>query len=66
MTVRSTLLEFVTSCVYLRGDNNVVSDCLFRNAVAVSVDLFDLKVNAEEIVTVQKLPEYKEKLRNYS
>ena len=34
--------EYVSSVEYIRGDNNVVTDCLSRPTCSISVDAFDL------------------------
>ncbi|XP_076030365.1 uncharacterized protein LOC143018661 [Oratosquilla oratoria] len=38
----SVLSEYVSTVEYIRGDNNVVADCLSRTTCAVSLDVFDL------------------------
>lgn len=61
----STILEYITLCVYLRVENNVMTDCLSRNVGAVFVDAFDLKTIVEEQALDTEIQQYKENLRNY-
>lgn len=43
----SVITEFVDGINYIKGDQNVVADCLSREINAVSVDLYDLQSLAE-------------------
>lgn len=61
----SLISEYVADILYIRGQENIVADCLSRAVNAVSVDVFDLP----EIAALQKedeeLQEHKEKLKNF-
>ncbi len=62
----SLISEYVSSVVYIRGDNNVVADCLSRPSCAISVDSFDLCGIARSQEGDTEVGLYKERLSNYT
>lgn len=59
----SLISEYVSDMVYIRGDQNIVADCLSRPVQAVSVDLYDLpsllELQKADAETQSKIPELK-------
>ena len=62
----SFISEYVSSVEYIRGDNNVVADCLSRPVCAVTVDAFDLRGIARSQDAEVELETYKDRLTRYS
>lgn len=61
----SLVTELVADMKYIRGDKNIVADCLSRPALAVSVDFFDLSALAELQIHDEETKSYKDKLKSY-
>ena len=61
----SVLAEYVSEVIYIRGDENVVADCLSRPANAVSVDLCDLPSLAELQSQDETLESLKSNLKSF-
>ncbi|XP_076065222.1 uncharacterized protein LOC143039237 [Oratosquilla oratoria] len=62
----SVLSEYVSSVEYIRGDNNVVADCLSRTTCAVSLDVFDLSGIARGQETDDELETFKPRLSKFN
>ena len=60
----SFISEYVSSVEYIRGDNNIVADCLSRPSFAVSVDVFDLPGIALAQEEDKELGTYRERLKD--
>jgi len=60
------LTEYVADVQYIRGDQNVVADCLSRPVNAVSLDLTDLPALAEAQLTDNETKENSHKLKSYN
>ena len=58
----SFLSEYVHDVQYIRGQNNIVSDCLSRPVCSTFVDIFDLSTLAASQSTDEELASYKERL----
>lgn len=54
--------EYVISVHYIRGDNNVVADCLSRATCAITVDAFDMSGIARSQTDDKELDTYKDRL----
>lgn len=61
----SLVAEYVSDMAYIKGEDNIVADCMSRPAFAVTLDLCDLPQIAVEQDEDQELPEYKENLSKY-
>lgn len=61
----SLLTEYLADVQFIRGDNNIVADCLSRPAMAVSIDPCDLPALAYQQKEDNELQEYKEKLTSF-
>lgn len=62
----SLISEYVVDILYIRGQENIVADCLSRPANAVTVDLFDLPALSEQQKVDEEIKNYTDKLRVYS
>ena len=51
---------------YIRGQNNVVADCLSRPICGINVDAFDLSGIASKQVDDPELSEYRDRLTMYT
>ena len=61
----SIITEYVADIAYIRGDQNIVADCLSRPANAVTVDIYDLPALAEQQKNDQEIESYKERLKPF-
>ena len=64
----SVLTEYITDIQFIKGDQNVVADCLSRPEMpvfAVAVDVCDLPSMATEQAVDPELKEYRSKLTKY-
>lgn len=61
----STLSEFVTEVHFIKGENNIISDCLSRDIAAVSIDVFDLPALASLQSDDVEIKQYEDKLKKY-
>lgn len=63
----SVLTEYLSDIQYIKGDQNVVADCLSRqsNVCAVTVDACDLPAIARNQVNDSEIKDYIEKLTKY-
>lgn len=61
----SLLSEYITEMHFIRGDNNVVADCLSRSINAVKVSCVDLISIAEQQVTDSELAEISSQLKPF-
>ena len=62
----SVISEYIADVQYIRGQNNVVADCLSRPANAVTVDLCDLPSIAEQQSQCQELQQYQDRLTPFT
>ena len=62
----SLLTEFIKDVQYIRGDKNIVADCLSRPANAVMLDMIDLPMLAQQQTDDQEILQYKEKLKPFT
>ena len=62
----SFISEYVSSIKYIRGDNNVVADCLSRPTCAITVDPFDLAGIANAQKEDQETDTYKDRLIKFT
>ena len=56
----------MSSVEYIRGDNNVVADCLSRPTCSISVDAFDLSGIARAQEEDTEIDTYKDRLFSYT
>lgn len=61
----SFISEYVTTVEYIKGNNNIVADCLSRPVCAISVDTFDLQNLAQLQASDTELETYRERLTAY-
>ena len=61
----SFISEYVSSVEYIRGDNNIVADCLSRPTCAVAVDVFDLCGIARSQEADTEMETFKDRLTKY-
>ena len=59
----SLISEYISDVVHIKGEDNVVADCLSRPVSSVSVDLYDLAGIAETQSTDTEILEYKDRLK---
>ena len=62
----SLISEYIADVLYIRGNDNIVADCLSRPTNAVSVDIFDLPAIAEQQKEDTEIQDYADKLVPYS
>jgi cleavage and polyadenylation specificity factor subunit 1 len=61
----SVITEYTADCLYIRGDQNIVADCLSRPVNAVTVDIFDLPALAAQQTNDEEIVLYKDKLKPF-
>ena len=61
----SIIAEYVSDVLYIRGQENIVADCLSRPTNAISVDLFDLPAIAREQKEDEKIKSFRDRLRKF-
>ena len=61
----SLISEYISDMVYIKGNNNIVADCMSRPALAVKIDLCDLPQIASEQESDPETLEFKSKLPGY-
>lgn len=61
----SLLTEYITDVQYIKGNENIVADCLSRSTNAVSVDPYDLPAIAAAQDTDDEISQYQEKLQKF-
>lgn len=61
----SVITEYVAEMQYIKGQENVVADCLSRPVNTVTVDPYDLSSIAAEQQDDEEINEYKEKLKKF-
>lgn len=59
----SVIAEYVNDILYIRGDQNIVADCLSRSANAVTIDSCDLPALARAQSEDQDLEKIKDRLK---
>ena len=62
----SFISEYISDIQYVRGQDNIVADCLSRPINSVNVDVFDLKGLASVQATDPELDSYKDRLVQYN
>ena len=58
----SLISEYISNVEYIRGDNNIVADCLSRPVCAINIDCFDLNGIANAQKEDSELHNYSNKL----
>lgn len=61
----STLTEYISDVQYIRGDQNVVADCLSRPINAIQCDPCDLIGLADQQLHDEEIIEYRDRLQSY-
>ena len=62
----SLVTEYVADFLYIRGDKNVVADCLSRPSInAVTVDVIDLPALASQQELDEEIKQYLEQLKSF-
>lgn len=61
----SVLTEYLTAVEYVKGNDNIVADCLSRAVNAVNVDPFDLNALAEKQTNDEEIGNYRDKLKKF-
>ena len=61
----SCISEYISDMIYIRGQDNVVADCLSRPVNAISIDAADLPAIARAQQTDEEIKEYDEKLKDF-
>ena len=61
----SVLSEYLSDVQYIRGEDNIVADCLSRPTLAVEVDTCDLPALAREQLTDSEIVDFKSNLKSY-
>lgn len=61
----SFLSEYVTAVEYIKGNNNVVADCLSRSVNATQADIFNLHELAKAQLDDTELSSFKDSLSSY-
>ena len=57
--------EYVADVILIKGDENIVADCLSRPTNTIMVDIFDLPEIAKQQQDDIEIKDYKEKLQSY-
>ena len=60
----SIITEYVVDVSYIRGEDNIVADCLSRPVCAVTIDPCDLPAISESQKTDEELKTYESQLKN--
>ena len=62
----SFISEYVNDIVHIRGNQNVVADCLSRPTInAINLDVCDLTEIANSQINDSEIDNYKNKLKNF-
>ena len=61
----SIITEYVVDVSYIRGEDNIVADCLSRPVCVVTIDPCDLPAISESQKTDEELEKYKSQLKTY-
>ena len=61
----SIITEYVVDVSYIRGEDNIVADCLSRPVCAVTIDPCDLPAISESQKTDEELKTYESQLKTY-
>ena len=61
----SLIAEYISDMVYIRGQDNIVADCLSRPVNAVQTDIFDLPSISEQQISDVEFQQYKDKLKPF-
>ena len=61
----STISEYISDMFYIKGQDNIVADCLSRSVNAIQVDATDLPAIAKMQITDEEIKEYSEKLTDF-
>lgn len=62
----SFLSEYVSDIQYVRGQDNIVADCLSRPVCASQVDVFDIQGLAQAQLNDPEIETYKDRLKSYN
>ena len=62
----SFISEYIKTVAYIKGNNNIVADCLSRPVCAMSADIFDLPAIARAQTEDTEITNYKEKLTEFN
>ena len=61
----SLITEYVADICYIRGDHNIVADCLSRPTNTIAVDLYDLPALAREQLEDEEIKSYASNLKSF-
>ena len=61
----SIITEYITDVLYIKGDKNVVADCLSQPTCSVTIDPCDLPVTSESQKEDEKIDTYRSQLKLY-
>ena len=61
----SVLTEYVTQVLYIRGEHNIVADCLSRPAMSITLDICDLAQIVDEQNKDEEVKDYIDNLKRY-
>ena len=61
----SIITEYVVDVFYIRGEDNIVADCLSQPMCAVTIDPCDLPAISESQKTDGELEKYKSQFKTY-
>lgn len=61
----TVICEYVERIEYIRGEENIVADCMSRSIASVHVDLFDLTSLAVEQEKDSEIDEYRDRLKSF-
>ena len=62
----SFISEYIKTVAYIKGNNNIVADCLSRPVNAMSADIYDLPAIAQAQTEDAEIINYKDKLTEFN
>lgn len=62
----SVVTEYISDLLYIKGDQNIVADCLSRPTNAVIVDIFDLPALSAQQNEDTEIQNYTDRLKSYN
>ena len=61
----SIITEYIVDVSYIRGEDNIVANCLSRPMCSVTIDPCDLPAISESQKTAEELEKHKSRLKTY-